>query len=860
MYKHHYSGFRTSYDSERERALRDGKTILSDENSIKFVNIILKDDENELTDFISTIDNIDSLFSVSSKKIFDILRVYPTLLSVACFFKAFKCVRLLIDCGANVDARDYFGRICQHFAVAGGSMEIIRLLDTNDSWPQVTDNTNQSCMHYACDYGQLEVVHYLWSKGVPLDSQGGYYAEHPINLAALNGHLPIVEFLISKGVSPNTQGVNQHFHTIHFACQGGHADIVKYLISIGVKFRNSQDDSSAIVAAAKSGSLEVIKVLAEADAQIVTPRRSQQPFIEAARGGHIDVVQYFLQQGIDVNIVTSDGETALFAAIQNGDAKMVKFLLKHDASPWLYGRFGTPFEEAVRKGDMEIIKLFEENLGDDYADFLQEEDKCVYYAVKKGDVELVKYLFDKGAKITKVFDTNQSSGVRHDISDEIFSYPIANHNLEMVKLLVENGALEVEYKQRPIEYAIDSGDVNIMNYLIENGDDIKTAFNHNNDIIQLAASSGSFECFKAVFTVLDPILNSGRRKKRFGENMKFKEKLIILAIERMNSNCGYRRSFNRFNRFRGFQNTSKDIEENCVKIIEFIINFYKFPIKDNIEILENAICSGSSMLVKMFIDLGADFNIRVHKTISRKPRFFGMLYRSDDEEVDYPIYFTIFSKNIIDSSKVDSVYDLLIESGIDVMHETDSLGRNILMNIIKTNYLNNSRKTIKYFVQKGSDLNHCSSLNESALSIAVELFKGRVVFNGFGRRYADESTMWMIKYLLKNGADPNIGLVDEMPIFSVIASIPKSIYLMQLMLRKGVNLDAFDVQTKADFIKSKHPLIVALIANNMFAVEVILQNLKEIPNGIKADIAEMASAYNINEINQEIQRLCFDDQ
>merc|ERR1711862_407140 len=55
-------------------------------------------------------------------------------------------------------------------------------------------------MHYASDYGQLEVLQYLISKGANIDS-ADKHGISPLLAAIWEGHTSCVKFLVEKGAS-----------------------------------------------------------------------------------------------------------------------------------------------------------------------------------------------------------------------------------------------------------------------------------------------------------------------------------------------------------------------------------------------------------------------------------------------------------------------------------------------------------------------------------------------------------------------------------------------------------------------------------------------------------------------------------
>lgn len=81
----------------------------------------------------------------------------------------------------------------------------------------------------------LEVFQYVYERDITLVSDGidyeymRAYVEETINYACVRGHLNIIKFLYSKGITCTDYG-------IEMACANGHLDIIKFLHSIGIPY------------------------------------------------------------------------------------------------------------------------------------------------------------------------------------------------------------------------------------------------------------------------------------------------------------------------------------------------------------------------------------------------------------------------------------------------------------------------------------------------------------------------------------------------------------------------------------------------------------------------------------------------
>lgn len=81
-------------------------------------------------------------------------------------------------------------------------------------------------------------------------------------------------------------------------------------------------------------------------------------FFSAAIAGKTERVKSLLSEGIDVNVITSTGRTAMMAASFNGNIRVVQILLAYGASVNLADNQGsTALMDAVIFGNKALVKL-----------------------------------------------------------------------------------------------------------------------------------------------------------------------------------------------------------------------------------------------------------------------------------------------------------------------------------------------------------------------------------------------------------------------------------------------------------------------------------------------------------------------
>ncbi|XP_005468648.1 protein TANC2 isoform X1 [Oreochromis niloticus] len=297
-------------------------------------------------------------------------------------------VALLLDHGAQLDARSHDGLTALGFAAAAGHLDIVTMLSQHRAKVGHVDGSGRCVLVHAAQRGHLEVLRFLLKR-----------AEWSCTTCCGQ-----------KGAS-RSQAVQQ---ALIAAASMGHTEMVSYLLDLPEEDEEGEErpeintyDSlwgeTALTAAAGCGCLSVCRLLLDQGAAVEQGnKQGVTPLFSAVRRGHWQVVELFLNQGVEVNMVDQQGRTALMTAASEGHMSTAQLLLDHGASLEQTDREGlTALSWACLKGQLSLVReLVERGAATTHAD--RNGRTPLDLAAFCGDPEVVQYLVDHGASVEHV--------------------------------------------------------------------------------------------------------------------------------------------------------------------------------------------------------------------------------------------------------------------------------------------------------------------------------------------------------------------------------------------------------------------------------------------------------------------------
>ncbi|MFC1522569.1 ankyrin repeat domain-containing protein [Elusimicrobiota bacterium] len=158
-----------------------------------------------------------------------------TVLMLATGYGHYKIVKILVDYGANVNAKTDHGNTALSIALANNSGEelnyIVRILVENGANANAKDKNGSTVLMHAAKWGDCQTISTLIRNGADVNARD-VDGTTALIFAAKRGHLAIVETLIDNNVDVNAKD-NRGMTALMYAVKLGRSQIAKVLLENG---------------------------------------------------------------------------------------------------------------------------------------------------------------------------------------------------------------------------------------------------------------------------------------------------------------------------------------------------------------------------------------------------------------------------------------------------------------------------------------------------------------------------------------------------------------------------------------------------------------------------------------------------
>ena len=304
----------------------------------------------------------------------------PELLRTAVKQNCREIIEVLLEHGADVNARDATGNTPILYATQNADLKIIELLLARKA--NVKDNPE--LLRTAVKQNCREIIEVLLEHGADVNASDKY-GETALHCTILNIHGDLSRSCPDKDPNINVK-----------------AEIAKLLLSRGANVNARTNAGISILHAASSnGNAKIVEALLEYNVDVNSTCRNDTTSLHfCATEGNEVISKLLLDKGANVNAKQKDGKTALYIATEKGRTKVVEVLLKCGARIDSDPKTGTTLlHVAAEKDYLEIVELLVKFGAD-----IDSENKygatALHIASKFGKIGIVTALLDHGADVT----------------------------------------------------------------------------------------------------------------------------------------------------------------------------------------------------------------------------------------------------------------------------------------------------------------------------------------------------------------------------------------------------------------------------------------------------------------------------
>ena len=377
--------------------------------------------------------------------------------------------QVLIDAGADIEAKDDIRRSPLHWACRSAALAVVKMLVKAGAEVCATDNDGHTCLTTASYFGHTETVRYLASL---------------------------------KDVDVNHKAVDD-FSALHYAVDQKHPN-VEVLIDAGADIESKSNLSrSPLLLACTNEEIVVVKMLVKAGAEVcATDNEGDTCLTLAACTGEPEIVRYLVGlKDVDVNHKADDHFSALHYAVDEKHPNVVEVLIDAGADiETKDDKECSPLHLACTNEEIAIVKMLVK-AGAQVCVKDNKGDTCLTLAAYNGHTEIVRYLVG-----LKDVDVN------HKAEDHFSALYCAvdREHPDVVEVLIDAGA-DIETKDdkgcSPLLLASCSGALALVKMLVKAGAEVCATDNEGHTCLTLAAYNGHTEIVRYLVGLKDVDVN-----------------------------------------------------------------------------------------------------------------------------------------------------------------------------------------------------------------------------------------------------------------------------------------------------------------------------------------------------------------
>lgn len=428
----------------------------------------------------------------------------------------------------------------------------------------------------------------------------------------------VVASFLMKFIPSLDAGIESQKANLALASKKGAIREVTGLLS-KINDKTGESDNLVLILASRYGRYELFKSIFKDELR--DKYKLNDMFIEASKNGNTDIVEFLLEKNIDINYQSPyyADRTALMLSSLVGHKDIVKLLIQKGADLNITDSQGhNALFFAALDGREDIVTLLIKkgtNVHQKYADW----QNILLLATYSGLSDVAEALINKNV------DTNTQTGYStgKDYYYRNWIYNVGENKMSLLQAAIEYGSSKLvrlilsknpninvnqegEYKNTPILYAAESGQLDTVKYLLAKGADIKSVDESGNNILMKASASGNIHLISYLI------------EKGFDANYQteYGDTPIMRAAECANINAFNflvaKGSDYKYMSSRGKTALFSAIEGNCTECVSFLVSngLDVNQVYDDETPIMVAVRRNNIPIAKILLENGANVNIQ----------------------------------------------------------------------------------------------------------------------------------------------------------------------------------------------------------------------------------------------------------
>ncbi|KAJ3401120.1 hypothetical protein HDU80_006318 [Chytriomyces hyalinus] len=773
---------------------------------------------------------------------FNLDKKEPPLVHVAVWREDAAILKLLLDAGANVDAKGEFGRTPLLAAAAQRGVGIVSLLLDYNADIKAVDANKSTALDLAAGSNTGEVCELLIKRGAPMETKNkiGYtplftavsllnmettkvLVEHnadctviePLKMQSImhvaagseptGDGIHVVKYLVEAGCDTGLKDIHG-FTPIIWAIHEGHTEIAEYLVNLGVDLveemdndtdANMENENSIIQLCCHYGYLDLLKAIIPKVPMDVVKRKTEDkqwtPMTFSIARGHVEISIYLHSIAPElVNEKTSDQLNLLSIAASHGQLKSLE---------WLLGASGIKFD--LEDHDVNLMTP-------------------LLHSVSGKKMEVFEYLLKHGAKMDARMPNEQNEiNIAHVCCTE--------GNVEFLKRILEiDPAAKSMLEERSpgsgytgLNHAVYESRVLMIEYLHSIGVDFNTRTYYGDHIVGFSLHNSDVETLRCLLKLtantglIDSPDYEGRPPLRDAMDNNDSESVEELLKHKASTTVNGYNSLTLLEDYIG-GNTDiySDILEYMVAAIPVGTSLEQLDVKVHGNLTLEMISSGKLENFKMLLDRGITL-------AARKPEYNCKLLCAAAEAGDVDLFKAVkeqiqnASVDDADSSSLRPVDHAATSASTDIIKYLFEIGANF-------DTFGDNKETLLCKATESEDLD-CLKEVKKAVPKHVSWDAPRKA-DGFTPLYiaVGVSNLELVQYLVQEGASLEIRLENGRSILhhAVQAEGTQHMEVLQFLVEKAPK--SLSLNDEEDTDARHSPLSLALQKSSPSMIEYLI--------------------------------------